>query len=302
VTRTVRLLARVALLAVVVTAVRRAVPRVLARFFRVRRVGLEHGPSDFGLDAEDITIEGPNHRRIKGWFVAAPGTDRTRPTVLVIHGWNSAASLMLPVASLVHDAGAHALFLDARCHGRSDEDGFASMPRFAEDVEAALRWLRDDPRVEAARVVLLGHSVGAGASLLAASRDPGVAAVVSIAAMAHPGTLMRANLRARGIPGPVITVILREIERAIGLQFDAFAPISTISRVRAPVLLVHGGRDDVVPPTDATRLEQASEGRARRVIVPEADHASLDAFLLAAPAVTSFIQDAVCDSQEELPR
>jgi fermentation-respiration switch protein FrsA (DUF1100 family) len=76
--------------------------------------------------------------------------------------------------------------------------------------------------------------------------------------------------------------------------------------VPAPVLLVHGACDDVVPPTDATLLEQASAGRARRVIVPGADHASLDAsldaFLVAAPAVTSFIQDAVRDGREEAPR
>jgi pimeloyl-ACP methyl ester carboxylesterase len=300
-TRAVRFLATVAVLAVAAAAVRRAVPRALARFFRVRRVGLEIGPSDFGLDAEDVTIAGPNQRALKGWFVACPGADGARPAVLVIHGWNGAASLMLPVASLVHDAGAHALFLDARCHGRSYEDGFASMPRFAEDVDAGLRWLRADARVEPACVVLLGHSVGAGASLLAASRDPSVAGVVSIAAMAHPGTLMRANMRARGLPGPAITVILREIERAIGLPFDSFAPIATISRVSSPVLLVHGASDDVVPPTDAMRLEHASAGRARRVIVSEADHASLDAFLRAAPVVTSFIEDAVLDCRSETP-
>jgi fermentation-respiration switch protein FrsA (DUF1100 family) len=71
--------------------------------------------------------------------------------------------------------------------------------------------------------------------------------------------------------------------------------------MRPTVLLVHGAGDDVVPPSDATRLEQASAGRARRVIVPEADHASLDAFLRAAPVVTSFIQDAVRDSRPEAP-
>ncbi|MGZ8762323.1 MAG: alpha/beta hydrolase [Acidimicrobiia bacterium] len=297
-TRAVRLLVSVAVVVVAVVVAagsRRVVARLLARFFRVRRTGLELGPSDFGLDAEDVTIAGPNHRSLRGWFVACPGGDRPRPVVLVIHGWNGAASLMLPIASLVLDAGAHVLFLDARCHGRSDEDRFASMPRFAEDIEAALRWLRDDVRVEPGCVVLLGHSVGAGASLLVASRDPRVAAVVSIAAMAHPGTLMRANMHARGMPTPLITLILREIERTIGLRFDTFAPISTISRIRAPVLLIHGGRDTVVSPADATRLAQAAAGRARLLVVPEADHASLDAFLLAAPTVTAFIRDAVRD-------
>jgi uncharacterized protein len=292
-TRTIRLLSTVAVITAVGAGLRHAFPRVLARFFRVRRSGLELGPADFGLDAHDVTIAGPNDRALKGWFVTCPGAARPRPAVLVIHGWNGAASLMLPVASLIHDAGAHALFLDARCHGRSDEDGFASMPRFAEDIAVALRWLRDDPRVEPERVVLLGHSVGAGASLLAASRDLDVAAVVSIAAMAHPGNLMRANMRAAGIPSPLITVVLREIERVIGVPFDAFAPIATISRIEAPVLLVHGGRDTVVSPSDAALLEEASAGRARRLVVAEADHGSLDAFLTAAPAVTSFIRDSV---------
>jgi pimeloyl-ACP methyl ester carboxylesterase len=289
------LLAGVAVIAVLVVGLRRAVPLVLTRFFRVQRVGLELRPSDFGLDAEDVTITGPNHRALRGWFVACLGDDRPRPAVLVIHGWNSAASLMLPIASLVHAAGAHAFFLDARCHGRSDDDRFASMPHFAEDIDAGLQWLRADARVMPGCVVLLGHSVGAGASLLAASRDPRVAAVVSIAAMAHPGTLMRANMRAYGIPASLITLVLREIERTVGLPFDTFAPISTISRIRAPVLLVHGGRDKVVPPTDATRLARASAGRARLLVVPEADHASLDAFLLAAPGVTSFIDDVLRD-------
>jgi pimeloyl-ACP methyl ester carboxylesterase len=292
-TRTIRFLAGVAMIVVLVAGFRRAVPRVLARFFRVQRVGLELGPSSIGLDAEDVTIAGPNRRTLKGWFVACPGDGRPRPAVLVIHGWNSAASVMLPIASLVHAAGAHALFLDARCHGRSDDDRFASMPRFAEDIEAGLRWLRGDARVEPACIVLLGHSVGAGASLLVASRDPRVAAVVSVASMAHPGTLMRARMHARGIPAPLITVILREIERTIGAPFDTFAPTSTISRIRAPILLVHGGRDDVVPLTDATRLADASAGHARLLVAPEADHASLDAFLLAAPEMTSFVADVV---------
>ena len=84
----------------------------------------------------------------------------------------------------------------------------------------------------AACVVLLGHSVGAGASLLAASRDPSVAAVVSIAAMAHPGTLMRANMRARGIPGPLITVILRRSSAPSACR-STRSPRSRRSRVSA---------------------------------------------------------------------
>lgn len=288
-----RLLGAVGVLTVFVVGARYAAPRVLARIFRVRRAGLELSPGDFGLVAQDVTITGPNGAVLRGWFVACPGNDRPRPAVLVIHGWNGAASLMLPMAPALHAAGAHAFFLDARCHGRSDDDRFASMPRFAEDIEAGLRWLRGDSRVEEACVVLLGHSVGAGAALLVASRDPHVAGVVSIAAMANPGTLMRAAMREHGVPAWMVAAVLREIERTVGLEFDTFAPVSTIAQIRAPVLLVHGEHDDVVPPSDAKRLEHASEGRAQLLVLPEAAHASIDALLLAAPTVTAFIANAV---------
>ena len=171
------------------------------------------------------------------------------------------------------------------------------MPRFAEDIDAALRWLRDDPRVEPARVVLLGHSVGAGASLLAASRDPGVAAVVSIAAMAHPGTLMRANMRARGIPGPVITVILREIERAIGLPFDVRSDLDHLAYPRSRSSSSTADATTWFHPPTRRASSRPPPVAPDCSSLPEADHASLDAFLLAAPAVTSFIQDAVRDGR-----
>ncbi len=289
-TRTVRLFAAVGVISTV--AIWLALPRVLARVFRVRRAGVDLGPADFELIAEDVAIPGPNGRTLKGWFVACEMDGRLRPTVLVIHGWNGAASLMLPIAPLLHAAGVHALFLDARCHGRSDDDRFASMPHFAEDVEAGLRWLRADPRVEPDCVALVGHSVGAGAALLVASRDARVAAVVSIAAMAHPGIFMRAAMRARRVPTLAISFFLRGIERAIGLPFDEFAPVSTIARIGVPVLLIHGGCDEVVPPTDATLLERASGGRAQLIILPEATHASMEAFLPAAPAIVAFLLDA----------
>lgn len=296
-TRTVRLFAAVGVIFVV--AIWLALPRVLARIFRVRRIAADLGPADFELIADDVTILGSNDRPLRGWFVASETDGRPRPTVLVIHGWNGAASLMLPIAPFLQAAGIHALFLDARGHGRSDDDRFASMPRFAEDVEAGLRWLRADPRVEPECVALVGHSVGAGAALLVASCDGRVAAVVSIAAMAHPGTFMRAAMRARGMPRPVISLVLRGIERTIGLPFDAFAPVTTIARLRVPVLLIHGGRDEVVPLTDATLLERASRGRAQLLILPEATHASMEAFLPAAPAIVAFLLDAqqCCPSQ-----
>ena len=59
----------------------------------------------------------------------------------------------------------------------------------------------DHTSVDAARVVLVGHSVGAGASLFAASRDPEVAAVVALAPMADPVGWMRIS-QLSNMPSP----------------------------------------------------------------------------------------------------
>ena len=53
---------------------------------------------------------------------------------------------MLPIGPGLLESGFHALFLDARKHGKSDDEDFMSMPRFAEDLEAAIGSMleRDD--------------------------------------------------------------------------------------------------------------------------------------------------------------
>lgn len=75
---------------------------------------------------------------------------------------------------------------DARNHGQSDTHSFSSLPRFAEDLESVLEWLHTNHPTACEKLVLLGHSVGAGAVLLAASRRTDIAAVISVSAFAGP--------------------------------------------------------------------------------------------------------------------
>lgn len=243
--------------------------------------------------ALDVRLTAANGRALRGWFMAVPGADGTRrPVSLVMHGWGGSAADMAPLADPLLAAGLHVLLLDARCHGRSDDDEFVSMPRFAEDVESGLTWLRQRDDVERSLLVLVGHSVGAGACLLVASRDDAVAAVVSIASMAHPEVFMARTIGER-LPRPLTTLALRYIERTIGHRFETFAPVRTIGRVKAPVLIVHGDRDATVPVADAYELHAQATGRTQLVIVEGAGHTSIGAFIEEiAPAVDEFLRAA----------
>jgi dipeptidyl aminopeptidase/acylaminoacyl peptidase len=254
-------------------------PRVLRLAYRVPRHGHPATPAMHGLSAEEVTLATAGGKRLHAWFVPAPpGAGRPGPAVAILHGWGGNAGLMLPFADLLHRAGYGVLLLDARNHGRSDSDDFSSLPRFAEDLERGFDWLRAWPEVDPARVALLGHSVGAAAALLVAARRPEVAAVVSLAAFAHPVTLMRRQMRAHHIPYiPVGWWLLRIIQRTIGVRYEEIAPVNVIRRIQCPVLLVHGDDDRAVPVEDAVRIHANRAGdRVLLRRLPDTGHDSVE--------------------------
>ncbi len=208
--------------------------------------------------------------RLHGWYISAGAG---AAAVVVLHGWGANAALMLPLAAHLHEAGFHALFLDARNHGLSEHDSFVSMPRFAEDLEVAGEWLRSHSSITAVGVI--GHSVGAGAAILAASRGAGLDAVVAVSSFAHPGEMMRQQM-AR-FPAPIVTVILQAVQRTIGYRFEDFAPRNRIGSVTAPLMLVHGDADEVVPIDDMSILA-AAHPEAEILVVPGGGHSDLAPF------------------------
>jgi uncharacterized protein len=267
---------------------------LLLRLYRLPVRSVHVAPADLGLAAHDVEFATVDGSRLRGWFLPADGAEDggAHPVLVVMHGWASAAEDLLPAAPAVIGAGLSMLFVDARGHGRSDTAEFMSMPRFAEDLHAAVAWLRERPDVDGSRIALLGHSVGAGAALLVASRDPRIAAVVSIASMAHPREMIGRTFRRYRAPRWLVRAALRTIERTIGYRFDDFAPLHTIARIDAPVLVLHGLDDHTVPISDAQRLAESGPSAILR-LVPGADHRSLDGFLPILPEVVGHLRDAL---------
>lgn len=226
-------------------------------------------PEALGLSFSEISFLTANQRRLRGWLIPAAGTGQ-QPAAILLHGWGGNAATLLPLAQPLHDAGFTVLLFDARCHGRSDEDSFASLPRFAEDMEHALDWLQSQPQIDPRRIALIGHSVGAGAALLLAARRDEVAAVVSLSAFSHPHTMMRRFLAAKHVPYiPIGWYSLRYVQHIIGHRFDDIAPVNTIRRLKCPALLVHGQDDVTVPVTEAHTIYAARpDNRVRLKLIP----------------------------------
>lgn len=217
-------------------------------------------PGDPHPQAVNLPTVGDGRQLHALWLPPQAGSPGSAaPAVVLLHGWGGNGATLWPAARALHAAGFAVLLPDARSHGLSDADTFSSLPRFAQDLDAALAWVRQQPGVDAGRLCALGHSVGGAAALLSASRRRDLAAVVSVSAFAHPENVMRRWLEARHIPyWPVGWAVNRYVEHVIGHRFNAIAPIATLPRIACPVLLVHGLQDDVVPPDCALALRDSA--------------------------------------------
>ncbi len=251
-------------------------------------------PVDLGLRAREVRIDGPRGSRLFGWYlpvdplVVGAGL---HPAAVLLHGWGGNASDLLPAARALHSGGHSVLLLEARNHGRSERSGTSSLPAFADDLEHALDWLGAQPGVDARRCVALGHSVGAAAVLLVASRRPGLAAAVSVSSFAHPEQVMRRWLAAYRVPyWPLGWLVNRYVERVIGARFARIAPLATLPRARCPVLLVHGRQDTTVPVSDAQVLWQARGGADVTLLERDGTHEHFDDMDALAGEILAFLQ------------
>ena len=259
--------------------------------FRAPRVVAHENPQDFGVEYHTHWIRTSKGKKLFAWFL--PATDNA-PVIIIVHGWGGNAGLMLPLALPFHQAGMHVLLVEARNHGRSDRDTFSSLPRFAEDAGCATDWVKTHVANSNGKIILLGHSVGAGAVLLEASRRDDIAAVISVSAFAHPAWMMQRYLQRPWIPRLARKAILRYVEWIIGHRFDEIAPMHTACRITCPVLLVHGKNDQVVPVSDLQAIVENCPDKThiQVLLISNAGHNSISGIDEHMNKLVTFLNDA----------
>lgn len=206
-------------------------------------------PATAGLPFEDVRF-GPGGR-LHGWLI--PGSGRT--TVLLIHGNGGNIGDRVGVAAWLRSGLDASLFLfDYQGYGRSA--GRPSEAGLIEDSRAALLYLRGRREVDPGRIVYFGESIGAAPAVELAVEDPPYRLILQSAFTSLP------DLAADHSPYLPIGRIFRA----------RFPTIDRIGRVRAPVLLVHGTADPLVPVDHARRLHAAAPDPKGLLLIEGAGH------------------------------
>lgn len=206
-----------------------------------------------------------------------PGDDPAGPVLILTHGWGDSRIGALTRVQPLLRVVSRAVMWDLRGHG--DAPGTSRLgTREVDDLCALIAQVTAGGRDTPEHVVLFGWSLGAGISIGAAAREPrSVVQVIAEAPYRIAITPARNVLRGMGLPRGLsarVAFWLLGLDFGVGPSWRGFDRAALASRLRVPLLVIHGDMDDVCPLEDARAINEAAS-RGEIVEVRGAGHHSL---------------------------
>jgi dienelactone hydrolase len=113
--------------------------------------------------------------------ISPPPPDKRAPAVLLIHGYSADRMSMSTLARRLANAGYAVLTIDVRGHGANRNPlPIADDDLMQKDLRTAVEYLRASPYVDGSKIVVMGHSMGAGLALEYAANDDSLRGAVMI--------------------------------------------------------------------------------------------------------------------------
>jgi hypothetical protein len=212
-------------------------------------------PAEAGLpQAEEVVLDTADGERVIAWHVPPRGD---KPVLLYFHGNGGALAYRVGRFRALIADGTGLLALSYR--GYAGSTGRPAEAGLMADAQAAYAFAA--ARYPPARIVLFGESLGTGVAVALAAEKP-----VGRVVLEAPFT------SAVDIGASVYWFVPVRF-----LMKDQFRSDERIGRVTAPLLVLHGERDNVVPIRFGERLFALANEPKRMVRYPQGGHEGLDA-------------------------
>jgi uncharacterized protein len=211
-------------------------------------------PAAAGLAFADVTFETEDGERLHAWWI--PARAPSIGHVLLCHGNAGNVGDRVRHVELLSTAGFDVLAFDYRGYGRStgrpSERGLYSDARAARNAMLARR------AIDLGRVLYLGESLGAAVALALALELPPAGLILQ---SAFTSVRDMARLHYPFIPPALVP--------------DAYPSLRLIRGLKAPLLVLHGERDEIVPRMHGEALAEAAPGPTRMHVFADAGHNDL---------------------------
>lgn len=238
--------------------------------------------------------------RVKGLlFVPPVGKNRKLPTVIFCHDGISGVSKSHRLSSIRLAQKGYVVFSPSY-RGEDGSEGTVEIAKGeVRDVLAALDILEKRPEVDSTKIALMGASHGSLISVLTAAKDPRVKALVLAYGVMDIYRWWDHLVATNQVGHDEVTV------RTYGdgpddhpQSFRIRNAVDVAKAINCPVLILQGAKDTIVPPDQATMMEQALN-KAGKSCQTEIYPDCLHGFLVYAPYLTKDVTAAEKQQTEQ---
>jgi uncharacterized protein len=208
-------------------------------------------PSEALLDYEDVWFNTSDDVRLHGWIVPSAGSSAL---MLFCHGNAGNISHRVDNLRRLHDIGLNVFIFDYRGYGQSS--GQITESGFYLDAEAAYTVAREHAAAKNLKLVMFGRSLGGIAAVHLGARHA-CSGLILESTFTHMAAMARVHFPLP-VPGGLLRHKLNALEK--------------IGRIKAPVLFVHGDRDDIVPINLGRELFDATKAPKEFMTIQGAGH------------------------------
>jgi len=190
-------------------------------------------PESYGLHVEEIWLTSQDGVRLNAWYL--PNSTSSK-VLLWFHGNAENIGYGLGHLKYYSRLGISVLAVDYRGYGKSE--GSPNEAAVYRDADAAYDYLVGERHIQPKDIIILGHSLGG-------------AVAVDLASRRECGGLIVESSFTRGREMARRMFLIPLLEYVPKSRFDSLAKIT---RVRTPILVVHGTHDPVIPFSMGKRL------------------------------------------------
>ncbi len=149
--------------------------------------------------------------------------------------------------------------------------------KMQDDLTDSLQLLVNKGYVDPARVCIVGASYGGYAALAGAAFTPDLyQCAVSVNGVSDLAEMLRTEKRDHGKSSWVVNYWEASMANGSASKeiLNAISPINHVEKIKAPVLLIHGQNDEIVPVRQSKAMYKKLNGQDKEVVYKELKHES----------------------------
>ncbi len=214
-------------------------------YFQVEKIIFLPPPSTYQDTDEIIKLTSEDGTKLSSSYLLNPDA---KYTILYAHGNASDLGMIKPKLEQLKDIGFSVLAYDYRGYGTSE--GKPSEKNTYKDIDTAYNYLTQELKIPPQQIIPFGCSLGGGSAIDLAVRKP-VAGLITESTFT---SIFKVKVPIKILP------------------FDKFPNLEKISKVKCPVLIMHGKLDEVVPFYHSKQLFEQAPSPKLSLWIEDAKH------------------------------